>query len=475
MRTFLISLILFTQICFSACLANTGDVHVSEMRNVLNGFSGKQFDDLAYAITKGIDEKEIIPDPVPPNRVQGLPAEFKRAFGKLPSANHRILGHGWALGAPIPEDTLQYLAKEYPGKLDEIRKINSIWSENMVRVTEELTGLPNTKAKAFASLLHNIHLLGDVEPGNKITELVLPPEDIKKNIVKDLRVLADKSPAAVNQIEEQLQKVIRESHISKQVNISKLIVRGECTTVAEAEKLISQQCARDLLETLYHANVGPLIHETCPSLSLEFSEQALQRAARRVIDKIPNLAEKGILTEQSIAKNSFGRGTQLAEKAFQSCARGTAIASAQDVVVTAAAVTESGTIIVPSLVTGVGEAGAAFFVDAGIAGYQYYTGGVSKGEFVSKLEDAAIKGVSVGGLSAVTVALGATPGGWVVIGVGVGTYFVTDIALSYYHEWQDSQVLTDDDMALFGFPKHSQLDPAPGASPLDNFFNDEKK
>lgn len=446
----------------SESVAHNGDLHVSQMRNVLNGFSGKQFNELADAITKGIDEKEIIPDPVPPNRVQGLPAEFKRSLGKLPSGNHRVLGHGWALGASIPEDTLQYLLKEYPGKLDEIKKINSMWSDNMVDLTEKLTGLPNigphSKAKAFASLLHNIHLLGDVEPGNKIIEPVLSPEDIKKNIVKDLRILADKSPDAVNQIETQLQNVIRESHIGKQTNISKLIARGECATVAEAEKLISQQCAHDLMETLYHANVGPLIHETCPNLSLEFSEKALQRAARRTLDKIPGLAEKGVLHEGALSKSAFGKGTELAKQAYKACAKSAVLGSAEDVVVTAGLLSENGSIIIPALGHGAYNGLTAFFLDTGIASYQYFYGDMPTGQFEKEIQDAAIKGASVGGATAVAIALGAASGGWVIIGVGVGTYFVTDLALEYYHECQKSKLISDKELRKFGFNRECRFD-----------------
>ena len=62
--------------------------------------------------------------------------------------------------------------------------------------------------------------------------------------------------------------------------------------------------------------------------------------------------------------------------------------------------------------------------------------------------------------------LGATPAGWVVLAVGFGAYYVTDAALTAWHESSDRQRLNAEDLKSFGIESTSILDYGDPNSPM---------
>lgn len=108
--------------------------------------------------------------------------------------------------------------------------------------------------------------------------------------------------------------------------------------------------------------------------------------------------------------------------------------------------TKNGKVIArfPKGVVGGLSAGIAVFVlDAGTTSYGFAKGVIFRPEFERKLVDGAVKG-------AVTLMLVTGPGGWVVYGVGMAGYFITDLALQSWHKYQDRKVLSRNDLSLFG-------------------------
>ena len=110
------------------------------------------------------------------------------------------------------------------------------------------------------------------------------------------------------------------------------------------------------------------------------------------------------------------------------------------------------------------KAGAAdgvlvFALDAGVAGYQYLNGDILRPEFERKVGDAAVKGVAVGSATAVAVFLvgGTGPAGWAVLGIGIGTYMVTDAVLTGWHQEQDRRFVSADDLCKLGVEVDSIL------------------
>lgn len=121
-------------------------------------------------------------------------------------------------------------------------------------------------------------------------------------------------------------------------------------------------------------------------------------------------------------------------------------------------ITQDGRLLV-SVKAGVSSAIMVFAADSGYAVYQYLGGDILKPELERKIADAAVRGAFVGTCVGVTVFLGATPVGWVVLGVSIGSYFVVDTALKVWHEHQDRKYLTIDDLRGWGISLDTPLAP----------------
>ncbi|MBO5438051.1 MAG: hypothetical protein J6A23_10355, partial [Thermoguttaceae bacterium] len=104
-----------------------------------------------------------------------------------------------------------------------------------------------------------------------------------------------------------------------------------------------------------------------------------------------------------------------------------------------------------------------FGIEGGCATYSYVKGDINYPEYEEKLWDAAIKGTAVGSCSAVTVFLGASPGGLIVTAVCVGTYLITDQVVTVWRENQKRKFLTVEDLKAWGFELDSIL-----AIPVDS-------
>ena len=120
--------------------------------------------------------------------------------------------------------------------------------------------------------------------------------------------------------------------------------------------------------------------------------------------------------------------------------------------------TQDGCLLV-TVKAGVKSGLMVFAADSGHAFYQYFGGDILKPEFEQKVSDAAVRGGFVGTCVGVTVFLGATPTGWVVLAVSIGSYFVVDTVLQVWHEHKDRKYLTVDDLRGWGISLDTPLAP----------------
>ena len=392
------------------CLGHSGAGHYREFSMVFNGYGDDGFRSLCECISTGVDKD--------------LPDAFRKVVGPVPG-NHRVLGHGWTLDAAIPEETLKYLEATFPGKRQDIIKV---WAEHVKRVKElarSITGLPPALADSFAAILHDIHLLGDMEPGNIITKYVLPPKEIQKHLVKELRVLFRDNPEFAHAIEGELKKVAR-------------------------MKLSPKVMSEVMIDTLARCQLGEKIHRAHPGMKIQFSEKWLKSAeakyASRLLERVPGAegSTKVKSTQRRLLKKDFAKVSEVNP-------------------------TKSARLLVPGLLAADGrllvslKSGAAdglmvFAVEGGIATYSYAKNDINRPEYHDKLVDAAIKGASVGGAVAVAVMLGAGPAGWVVLGVSIGAYEVSDFAVAAWHKSQEQKYLTIEDLEPFGIVSETTLD-----------------
>jgi len=106
--------------------------------------------------------------------------------------------------------------------------------------------------------------------------------------------------------------------------------------------------------------------------------------------------------------------------------------------------------IPPGITGGLGAGLVTFVFDAGGATYSFITSQTFRPEFERKLADATVTGGVIGSGTGVAIMLGATPVGWVVVGIGVAGYFITDMAVQTWHKTQDRKYLTRSDLMMFG-------------------------
>ncbi len=405
-----LSLLLFASPCFAH---KSGELHYKDFSNIFNGFESNEFKSFSQDIlSKGIDDT--------------LPQAFRDNIGKIPGGDHRLLGHSWTLNDSIPQRVLNLLEESYPGRKNDII---SVWREFAGGINEsavKFTGLPDAQASSFASLLYDIHLLGDLEPDNKMLEWVLSPKEIVNNINKHAETLFKNKPQYSNTIKAHLEKVLRQ-------------------TKGKDAKLVSQA----LMDELYRLHLGDMLNDTWgKTLKLKFSPEKALKAeknlAQRILKRIPGIETNIDLidleqTEKALTKKSFSN------------------TKSDEVKVCPGLITSDGRLLL-AIKEGAETAILIIAIDGGIASYQYLKGDILKPEFQEKMVDAAIKGAAVGTAVGVAVFLGATPGGFIVMGVSIGIYYLADECVALWRENQEKKYLTINDLSAYGINLDTILD-----------------
>lgn len=347
--------------------------HRADFKRIFNGYGDENFQRLSKAINTGIDAD--------------LTDLFRKELGPL-KGNHRILGHGWTLNDSIPKDVLEKLEVQYPGQKD---KIINVWRKHVtttINKTMSLTGLPKSQATALAGILYDIHLLGDWEPGNIITEHLLSPEDIKKNLVKNSKELFKNNNKIAPEIEQKLSKVLQANKGKKPA-------------------IIAQQ----LSDELARLDLGGKLHNTWGKhLKIKYSSARAETAATKQTKRLALRSSKQKINSLKASKQPLIKSDFIQKKVFP------------------AIINRAGNLCV-FMETPTGMTVIAISIETGIALYQHLQGDISWGELEKKVIESAIKGTSVGLASAIAITLGATPGGLAVIAISFATYEITNLCI----------------------------------------------
>ena len=96
-------------------------------------------------------------------------------------------------------DYLSIINKYYPDD-DALRQLllkhSRQVADRCLQIVKKHVELPvDVQFLEEAAMLHDIHLLGDLEPGNVVTKYVLSPKDIAKHFSKQCRILFRNSQA----------------------------------------------------------------------------------------------------------------------------------------------------------------------------------------------------------------------------------------------------------------------------------------
>ena len=160
-------------------------MHEADIFAVFNGCDSPDFQRIAKRISSGMDNE--------------LPRRFREEIGPLPG-NHRMLGHCWTFGDAIPRRVLDAIEARHPGRKGDFIKLWQTFASEIVGEVSQTTGLPRKQAGALAALIHDIHLLGDRTPDNKLVDHVLTTDEIRRNMVKSAGALWGKGSEEAKRI-----------------------------------------------------------------------------------------------------------------------------------------------------------------------------------------------------------------------------------------------------------------------------------
>lgn len=398
MTTFIKKIIIALLVCIGYCCFGhpSAKLHYEDFKTIFNGYGDEVFEELSYKVSSGIDNE--------------LPTAFRQQFGKIPG-NHRILGHGWTLNDSIPRETLELLSKEYPGKEKEIIKLWQIFARNLQSEAVRITGLPKAQANAFASLLYDIHLLGDLEPGNKMLEYVLSSDDIVSNINKNVDILFRNKPEYAALIKRRLSDVAKRGGKDPQI------------------------VAQRIMTELYDLRMGDMLKTTWgKTLKSHYSiDRAIAANTKRVARPIAKIA--GI---RKVGKTATDFTKRLGVKFVRGIL--------QEHVVNGKTVTTLSVPISPAIKVA-GAAGVMTLVfTEGVTVYKFANGTITEEDFIRESAKNCGASIVVGTATYVLVALGATPTGWVIIGAGITAELVYEVAFEVIDKEFATPLITMDDI-----------------------------
>lgn len=439
------------------------NLHYDDILCIFNGYGDDNFRELYESISSGIDNE--------------LPRRFREVIGSVPG-NHRILGHGWTLNESIPNDTINLLVSRYPGREQEIIKI---WSGlarewNMLAIAK--TGLPKEQANALASLIYDIHLLGDLEPDNKMIEAVLNYRHLFNSIKKSSKILFYDKPQYAKLICERIDGVLsstsnpqlaaqlandqlRELHLGTMLESiygGKLKISYSIDRAVTANTKNAMRRMRDILpESTENQQFARLFSGMMTPQPIPTNINDIQ-VVKGVLRKVENDGRKALVLElpfqfsveqraaSSVAKKLIlGKGYDKLTPEFlesvKASAKKAAIGASQqtgadlgaaeaDVIADKAVkwsqISPKNAALKSGLIT--------FVISEGISAYRYYESDLTEKELMFETVKKATSALAVGGATYCLVALGCTPTGPIVIGVGIGLAMITDFAFDKIKE-----------------------------------------
>jgi len=173
--------VMFCGPCLAACLLPlvgwphpSARLHERDIRRVFAGYDNPAFPKVVRLVSSGMDAE--------------LPRRFRAEIGPVPG-NHRLLGHGWTFGDAIPRRVFDAIERRHPGASPTFVELWRRFSGGIVMETSRLTGLDRRQAQALDALVHDVHLLGDRTPDNKLVADVLTTEEIARNMIRQMQIL----------------------------------------------------------------------------------------------------------------------------------------------------------------------------------------------------------------------------------------------------------------------------------------------
>ena len=379
-----------------------------------------------------------------------LPNMFNKRFGiKLTPREHRYLGHNLLSGA-IPETSIDYLYERacksgFKGTRKEfaaiLGRMNAEYKNGVVKLAMKTLGLEQKEAESLVHILHDIHLLGDLTPENKIIQTI--PKFAE--IVHDIRVWAKNLPfknsaeyakfiRELDRLLTEAMKVANENGIQAAVDYfikglrSSKALSGaarEGWGVALADSIEGESVGIGLLAKLQKHFPNSTILKKIGSIQ-EGYDKAVDKVARKMAETARNNFSRVYTPEELKAV----KGVTSTRQVFGTLQEVTMRNGEKRLVLSIPVENYA-----KGIKAGVCEGVMTFVISEGITAYQFFNGDISEEDFYWETSKNCASSLLSGGLTFVAVTLGATPGGWVVLGIGVGSYMVCDITFEGLRRW----------------------------------------
>ena len=186
--------------------------HYNDAARIMNGFGTPDYKD-AMAAVRRVAANDFSPNAAQStiqsekafagfgelfervsSKMDGMPRELEIKFGlnrgtlSHPKV-HRLLCHGWALDEDPPEH-IRALFQKRTG-IDKMELLKHWWHYQIetFAMAEKYTGLPAPKAKAFAGLIWDIHLVCDWTPDNSEVSKLVPIKSLTEDFCAKIRIL----------------------------------------------------------------------------------------------------------------------------------------------------------------------------------------------------------------------------------------------------------------------------------------------
>jgi hypothetical protein len=414
---------------------------------------------------------------------------FEGTFGSNPKGNHRVVGH-WGFSGAIPFDDEPYKSalKDFPRD-----KIIEFWRTYVTSMTDDvmkLTGLEKKQAQSLAGLIYNTHLLCDYT-GTILTPLP-KPDLLIKDIGKNLHALFGNRSSFVKQIMDEIAHLPSNNltDVQKAEHIYQILVKhniGE-KFVKTYERVLTEKG----ISFAMNAGKQALYAKAAQGINAQYFQSALAQALKTGDGKTlrPNQIKtfnymkrvQGVVQEvnkngrkayvlsiplqfrpeeriaSKIAKELLGEAlknghkiddqfilNQITSRLQKEFAQSLGQKISPEVAEKVAQQSLEWAKINPMQV-GLQAGVMTFVIIEGVTVYRFAGGDMDDETFAKESSKNVGGAFLTGGATYCAVILGATPTGWVVVGIGIGVNVAWDLAFNQLDKEFSTPEITMDDI-----------------------------
>lgn len=433
--------------------AKSGMAHINDITEILfDAEKSPQTKGLAAFISQGMDMGSGAKPADLAQQGSSFLNSLRKEFGSLKGVGeHREFAH-WGLNGSIPEDFIAAMEKAHPGSS---QRVVELWRQFVVTRREavkqalNLSG-PNSDraAQALASMMNDIHVLGDHTTVS--TANLRSIENVVNDYLKSLNRMLGNHNGLTPQIKAEIKAL--SNTLSGSERAAKILEILKSHNVE-----FSQKATYVLSRMGYTGDVGMIDHNALTRITgatAHSSDAVAHWSVQMMGDLKARLGKSAPMKLYGTLKASVnGRiervSQQMAQDAyrtFENVYSPQTIAAMKDVkgvrpvvgVLQEVTMKDGSTRMVLSIPvenfakgikSGIGAGIMTFVFSEGATLYQFSRGEITQETFCWESAKNCSAGILAGTATFVAVVLGAAPGGWVVMGIGVGSYMLCDISI----------------------------------------------